>query len=368
MIFSDKRSATSVPRGDLRLSCCRSCDFIFNDAFDEKSVLYGSAYDNRQHFSDYFNDYMRKVSECLIYRKGVTHSRIIEVGCGDGTFLKLLLSDEQNGNTGVGFDPSYCGPESDCNGRARFIVDYYDRRYTDFGADMVVCRHVIEHIADPIAFLTNIRDALDKQSHSTVFLETPDVRWILENNSFWDFCYEHCSYFSPESLSSALMIAGFEPVELIKTFRGQYMLSVAKPVEENACNGVRDKPKSEIPDLAEEYAQHAQSFIRKSRSILKNLSENDAIFLWGAGAKGVMYANLIDPDAECISGIVDVNPDKQGGFTPGSGHMVISPEQLPENGLVVIMNENYADEIRKQIFDRKTIRLCSVHSIGQQSS
>jgi len=311
---------------------------------------------------------MKRVSECLISRKGVKHSRIIEVGYGDGTFLKFLLSDEQNGNTGVGFDPSYRGPESDCNGRARFIVDYYDRRYTDFGADVVVSRHVIEHIAGPIAFLMNIRDTLDRQSPSTVFLETPDVRWILENNTFWDFCYEHCSYFSPESLSSALRIAGFEPVELIKTFRGQYMLSVARPVEENACSGIRDKSKNKIPDLAEEYAQHEQSFVRESRSFLKSLSEDGAVFLWGAGAKGVMYANLIDPDAECISGIVDVNPDKQGGFIPGSGHMVISPEQLPQNGLVVVMNENYVDEIKKQISDRKAIRLCSVHSIGRQSS
>ena len=368
MIFSDKRSATSVPRGDLYLSCCRSCGFIFNKAFDEKSVLYGNAYDNRQHFSDYFNDYIKKVSECLIYRKGVAHSRIIEVGCGDGTFLKLLLFDEQNGNTGVGFDPSYRGPESDCNGRARFIVDYYDRRYANFCADVVVSRHVIEHIAGPIAFLMSIRDALDKQSSSTVFLETPDVRWILENNTFWDFCYEHCSYFSPESLSSALRIAGFGSVELIKTFRGQYMLSVAKPAEENACNGIRAKSKNEIPDLAEKYARHELSFVRKSRSLLKSLSEKDAIFLWGAGAKGVMYANLIDPNAEFISGIVDVNPDKQGGFIPGSGHMVISPDQLPQTGLIVIMNENYTDEIKKQISDRKAIRLCSVHSIGRQSS
>ncbi|OQA49016.1 MAG: hypothetical protein BWY45_03510 [Euryarchaeota archaeon ADurb.Bin294] len=146
------------------------------------------------------------------------------------------------------------------------------------------------------------------------------------------------------------------------------MLSVARPLEENACDGIGNKSKNEIPDLAEEYAQHEQSFVRKSRSLLKSLSEDGAVFLWGAGAKGVMYANLIDPGAECISGIVDVNPDKQGGFIPGSGHVVISPEQLPENGLVVVMNENYVDEIRKQISDRKAIQLCSVHSIGRQSS
>ena len=34
---------------------------------------------------------------------------------------------------------------------------------------------------------------------------------------------------------------------------------------------------------------------------------------------------MIDPNSKFISGIVDVNPDKQGGFIPGSGHKVISP-------------------------------------------
>ncbi|OQA51927.1 MAG: hypothetical protein BWY45_03268 [Euryarchaeota archaeon ADurb.Bin294] len=47
--------------------------------------------------------------------------------------------------------------------------------------------------------------------------------------------------------------------------------------------------------------------------------------------------------------------------------MVISPDQLPQNGLVIVMNENYIDEIKKQISsDGKTIRLCSVHGIGRQ--
>ncbi|OQA51926.1 MAG: hypothetical protein BWY45_03267 [Euryarchaeota archaeon ADurb.Bin294] len=39
--------------------------------------------------------------------------------------------------------------------------------------------------------------------------------------------------------------------------------------------------------------------------------------MWGAGAKGVMYANMIDSDSEFISDIVDVNPDKQEGLFQG---------------------------------------------------
>ncbi len=367
MIFSDKKSAISVPRGDLHLSCCRFCGFIFNSAFDENLVMYGNEYDNRQHFSEYFHRYMKKMSECFIQKKGVTNSRIIEVGCGDGTFLRLLLFDERNGNTGTGFDPSYRGSEFDCNGRARFIVDYYDQRYANFDADVVISRHVIEHIADPVKFLISIRDSLGRQKDAPVFLETPDVNWILKNISFWDFCYEHCSYFSPESLSFALKIAGFKSIEVINTFGGQYMLSTAKPTKDNSDNESLEQSKNKISHFAEEYAQHEQNFIEKNRSALNKLSETSNIFLWGAAVKGVIYANMIDPESEFISGIVDVNPYKQGGFISGSGHQVISPDLLPQIGSVIIMNENYTDEIKKQIFSSgKQIRLYSVHRIAEQ--
>lgn len=326
--------------------------------------MYGNAYDNRQHFSEYFHQYMKKISDCLIQKKGIINSRIIEAGCGDGTFLRLLLADERSGNTGTGFDPSYRGPETDCGGRARFIVDYYDQRYAEFEADVVVSRHVIEHISNPVNFLILFRNSLDRQNDSTLFLETPDVKWILKNNTFWDFCYEHCSYFSPDSLSSALKIAGFRSVEMIKTFGGQYMLSLAKPAECNSDIESRDQSKNEISDFAEKYAQHEQDFVEKDRTVLKNLSKTGNIFLWGAGAKGVMYANMIDPKSEFISGIVDVNPDKQGGFIPGCGHKVISPDHLPQNGSVIIMNENYLEEIKKQISSqRKEIQVYSVHRL-----
>jgi hypothetical protein len=145
------------------------------------------------------------------------------------------------------------------------------------------------------------------------------------------------------------------------------MLSVAKPSEKKSDNESRDQSKNKISDFAEKYAQHEQDFVEKDRSVLKNLSRTGNIFLWGAGAKGVMYANMIDPNSKFISGIVDVNPDKQGGFIPGSGHKVISPNDLPQSGSVIIMNENYTEEIKKQISShRKEIRLYSVHRIAEQ--
>jgi hypothetical protein len=69
--------------------------------------------------------------------------------------------------------------------------------------------------------------------------------------------------------------------------------------------------------------------------------------IWGAGAKGMTFAQIIDPDGAIFRAIIDVNPGKQGRFIGVSGHPVVAPEGITILGLtdLVVMNPNYLDEI-----------------------
>jgi len=69
--------------------------------------------------------------------------------------------------------------------------------------------------------------------------------------------------------------------------------------------------------------------------------------IWGAGAKGVTFVNLIDPKREYIDCIIDVNVNKQGKFLPGTGHPIINYKEIPSKKInkVILMNPNYYDEI-----------------------
>jgi hypothetical protein len=71
--------------------------------------------------------------------------------------------------------------------------------------------------------------------------------------------------------------------------------------------------------------------------------------LWGAGAKGVTFANLVDPSADLIECVIDLNRAKQGHFLPGTGHPIIAPEDLPNRQIryALVLNPNYVDEIRQ---------------------
>ncbi|MDH5298928.1 MAG: hypothetical protein OEV91_07910, partial [Desulfobulbaceae bacterium] len=44
--------------------------------------------------------------------------------------------------------------------------------------------------------------------------------------------------------------------------------------------------------------------------------------------------------------VVDMNPNKQDRYIPGTGHPIVAPTDLPRRGVknVVLMNPNYRDE------------------------
>ena len=75
-----------------------------------------------------------------------------------------------------------------------------------------------------------------------------------------------------------------------------------------------------------------------------------SIVLWGAGSKGISFLNLIKNSAH-LSYIVDINPRKTSYFIPGTGHQIIAPAQLQNINpdIVVVMNPNYAEEIKAQL-------------------
>jgi len=287
----------------------------------------------------------------MINRLSVRNCRIVEVGCGDGAFLRRLVADEAAGNTGYGFDPSYTGCRSDLDGRLQFVDSFYDHTCTDIKADVVLCRHVIEHVPDPLALLRSIRHALADSAHARVFFETPCVHWILSNRVVWDLFYEHCSLFSCRSLTCALELAGFAVDNVRHVFGGQYLWLQGHVADEQVSCPERNA--GGIPELARAFSQAEEQLCRRWASQLRKAGKDGPIALWGAAAKGATFASLVDPDCTHVDCLVDVNPAKQGKFLAGTGHPIVGPDALPRRGVrtVLVLNPNYRSEIERTIAD-----------------
>jgi len=360
LLYSDEKSAVNAKRGNLELVVCNDCGFVFNQTFDLSKLSYGEKYDNTQDISPYFDRYLNNLANHLIKDKKIQNSTIVEIGCGKGTFLRKLVEKEELGNLGYGFDPSYMGPEKDLKGRLIFEKRYYDINCTEIDANVIISRHVIEHIPDPLNLLQLVRKTLPHSKNAQVFFETPSVDWILQNQVLYDFFYEHCSYFSPNSLRTAFVNSGFRVEHVQTIFEDQYLWIEAtleeKEVKNTSENGL-------TPSLARKFGSNEdiikKNWIRK----IEELTSKGKTAIWGAGAKGVTFVNLIDPECKLIDCVIDLNNKKQGKFIAGTGHPIVNYKDIQSREIksVVLMNPNYFDET-SQLIEKSNLDINLIQS------
>jgi hypothetical protein len=111
----------------------------------------------------------------------------------------------------------------------------------------------------------------------------------------------------------------------------------------------------DIPVLAQEFAIMENNLKKNWQEQIELLNKKGGVAIWGAGAKGVTFANLVDPNQEHIACVVDVNPRKQGHFLSGTGHPIVKFHALPSYRVttVILMNPNYHEEVAGLLRDAK---------------
>jgi SAM-dependent methyltransferase len=351
VLVSTREEALGFPTGQIRLSFCASCGFIFNSAFDPSLLDYSQDYEETQGFSPRFRAFAEELAGRLIRRFDLRDKQILEIGCGKGEFLVLLC--EMGPNRGVGIDPSYIPDrtKSEAADRITFIRDYYSEAHLGLGADLICCRHTLEHIPNVGNFVELIRRGIADRE-TPVFFEVPDTRRILREAAFWDLYHEHCSYFTLGSLSRLFRSSGFEISDLSVVFDDQYLLLEALPTSE--ATGRPLPGEEEVIELAaevERFRDRQQVAVRAWADRLHQWQAQDRrVVVWGSGSKGVAFLTTLKV-AEQVSSVVDVNPYRHGKFMVGSGHPIVAPESLTGSppDVVVAMNPIYVDEIRAQL-------------------
>lgn len=305
--------------GNIRIVQENNSGLIFNEAFDESLMVYDSNYQNEQSYSPFFDNYLKSIADRLM-AYDLEGKKIVEIGCGKGYFLEIL---KERGLDIIGFDPTYEGDKP-------YIIKEYFGDNDIINADFIILRHTMEHIPDPFSFIHKIAKANSYQGK--IFIEVPTFEWINKKNAFWDIFYEHCNYFTENSFSSF-----FKKSETEKLFSGQYMSIVANLSDLRIKPLNTSKDNFDIINPFNQAIDHWSNFLKSHKGSV----------IWGAGAKGSTFLNILDRNQEYIAYVVDMNPAKQGKFIASTAHRIVAPEHclrsLPEQ--VLVMNENYLDEI-----------------------
>ena len=142
-------------------------------------------------------------------RSGATGGTLLEVGAGTGT---LVLEAARTGFDAVGVEPGLAASAVARERGARVITGWCpaDLPADPESYDAIAILDVLEHFADPVGFLVQLRDRLRPGGRLLVQVpnwDSPLVR--LEGARSTVVCPGHWTYFTPASLPALCARAGF---------------------------------------------------------------------------------------------------------------------------------------------------------------
>lgn len=352
LLMPTRERALGYPRRDLKLGFCPECGFISNTVFDPSVHEYSTSCEESQGFSPTFNAFAKALAQRWVQQYGLAGKSVLEIGCGKGEFLALLV--EMGMGKGIGIDPAFI-PErlnTPVASRLEFIQDLYSEKYTHLQADVVCCRHTLEHIAPTSRFMKMIRRTIGDRPDRLVLFELPDVFRVLKEAAFWDIYYEHCSYFTTGSLARLFRRTGFDVLEVDVEYDDQYIVIAGKPAVSPTSPSLSGE--KDLEAVTEEVAQFPARFAKLKDHWLSTINgrrgEGKKLVVWGGGSKAVSFLTTLGLKGQ-IDFVVDINPHKHGKFIPGTGHAVKNPESLKEHqpDCVILMNPIYEKEVRMQL-------------------
>ena len=197
LVLDSEREALEIPRGDLTMVACQTCGFVFNRTFDAGKLLYGAQYDNTQLASSVFQDHVNRLVRHIVDERGIRNAQIVEVGCGKGAFLRALVTDEGANDRGIGFDPSYVGPDQELGGRLALRAAILRRDvHRRPGRRRGVPPRDGARSGAAGASPGDLRGARAAPWRAAVPGDAVRGLQLLKNDVVWDFFYEHCSLFT----------------------------------------------------------------------------------------------------------------------------------------------------------------------------
>ena len=194
--------------------------------------------------------------------------------------------------------------------------------------------------------------------------------YTLKELGIWDLIYEHYSYFTALSLGRLFGEAGLKPLNMEVAFGGQYLCIEGRAVKQDEMQNqaALDLAPAEAEQEALAFADNYRRTRAEWRGILGEIGQaGEKAAVWGAGSKGITFLNVL-PGGDAVDTVIDINPNKNGRYIPGTGQQVVPPERIPDilPDVIIVMNPLYLDEIKQTITDLnlpKNIRLMPVNRI-----
>src|SRR5262249_31156896 len=245
---------------------------------------------------------------------------VIEIGCGDGAFIRALSETRDGKGRFVGFDPN-ASPETGLG------VEFYARLFEPlsdiptYRPDCVIIRHVLEHLAEPAALLDNLAWGsllLDKPCY--LYAEAPCIDKVFDAYRLSDFYFEHASHFTTRSFGTLLERAG-EVQRLRNGYDGEVvsvLVRLSVPPQQRQQAEASTAFAARVPDSRAGIAGQLDALAASGKRVA----------IWGGTGKAAAFIHQYGADAARFPLVVDSDADKVGSFVPGSGQQIVFRDAL----------------------------------------
>ena len=320
--------AQKMPRFPLTFVQCPRCTHVWNRSFAYDVIPY------RRNPNLMYN-------KGLIWKGHLAHTRdmmlarlparptVLDVGCGEGHFVRGLCEARSGEGRFVGFDPNAV---SDVGRGLEFHARYFEplRDMPDFAPDAVLLRHVLEHLTDPAALVEKMAwGASNLDKPVWLFAEMPCIDRAIATGRLEDFYYEHPSHFTTQSFQTLMERAG-EVVELAHGYNGEVVFALLRLKV--------SKTSRDCSTAAARFSRQAETSRATVKSQLDQLAASGKrVAIWGGTGKAAAFIHQFGADAMRFPLIVDSDPDKAGTFVPGTGQQIRLPEVLKTTPVDIVI-------------------------------
>jgi hypothetical protein len=342
---ASRAEAQAMPRLELEYVRCLDCEHIYNAAFTYDAVPYVAKpnlmFNRGANWTGFLHTLRKQVLSIL-----PEDPTVVEIGHGDGHFLAGLAEARPRGRY-VGFDPH--GARQTAYGSVFLRAHLFDPavHISELKPDLIVSRHVLEHLTNPLGLLQGINFAagwIGKEVR--LLLEVPCADRAVECRRLGDFYYEHFSQFTTQSFRAMLRRANL----LIEDFGHGYNHEVVY-----ALLRTQLRPEQMITvQSALEFGADARKAPERIQSQLTDLHRSgQKIAIWGGVGKCAAFLNTYGVDADRFPMVVDSDSGKVGTYVPGTGQIIQSCAVLADNpvDLMIIPAQWRAKDIVREISD-----------------